>query len=180
MADSLTRSFGERHVKWGCELLHCTPRVVVYCPQTARHRLAALSCTWKPGLISKFPKRAQSAKHLRDNTQGGLNCHLTLSIPFSLHRSLPRSPSLFSCVESQVKTATVAFLLAPKADPLISFRSEPLGFVYLIQYLCSVYVSECKTVCASNKQDTRSPDKCKKIQEWLGGKKRRKKQKWGK
>ena len=130
----------------------------VSCPRKAGHRL--LSYTWKPGTISKFAKRAQSAKHLQDNTRGGLNWHLTLALPLPLPRSL------FSCVEPQVKTATVAFLLAPKADSLISFRKEPLGFVYLIQYLCSVYVSKCKTVSASNKQDTQSPDTKKIEKKW--------------
>lgn len=146
MASSLTRSLGEQHVKWSCGLQCCTVVLLFIAYKQPGTDSLPYPCTWKPGLISKFPKRAQSAKHLRDNTQGGLKCHLTLSIPFSLYLSRPLSLSLalFSCVESQVKTATVAFLLAPKADPLISFRSEPLGFVYLIQYLCSVYVSECK------------------------------------
>ena len=42
-----------------------------------------------------------------------------------------------------------------------------------------MYVRECKTVCASNKQGTQSPDKCGgggEIQKWLEGEKKRNKE----
>lgn len=117
---------------------------------TAEHRPSTLSHTWKRVPISKFPKRAASAKHLQDNTERGLNHHSPSFSPLFIP---PSPPSLFSWV----KTGTVAFPLAPKADAPISFRSVPHGFVFLIQYLCSAYVLECKTVCASNKQDACGP-----------------------